>query len=61
MYTLVYMTAKRGDAVVPVRIPHSLLRKLDAIAKRQDRSRSYIVRELLERAVADELRGKEAK
>jgi len=55
------MTAKRGDAVVPVRIPHSLLRKLDAIAKRQERSRSYIVRELLERAVADELRGKEAK
>jgi len=55
------MTAKRDDAVVPVRIPQSLLRKLDAIAKRQDRSRSYIVRELLERAVAQELRGKEAK
>jgi predicted DNA-binding protein len=49
------MTTKRDDAVVPVRIPRELLRKLEIVAKREDRSRSYIVRELLERAVAQTL------
>jgi Ribbon-helix-helix protein, copG family len=55
------MTQKRGDAVVPVRIPHALLRKLDIIAKKQDRSRSYTIRALLDRAVAEELREKGGK
>jgi predicted transcriptional regulator len=55
------MTTKRNDSVIPVRIPQGLLRKLDTIAKDRDRSRSYIVRELLERAVAEELREKGGK
>lgn len=49
MYTLVYMVTKRNKstAVVPVRIPEDLLAKLDDWGKSIDRSRSYIVRQLL--------------
>jgi predicted transcriptional regulator len=45
-------------AVVPVRIPQELLRKLDAIAKQQDRSRNYIIRELLKQAIEAKPKGR---
>lgn len=57
MYTSVYMTTEQKSAVVPVRIPQALLRKLDAIAKQEDRSRNYIIRELLKQAIEAKRKG----
>ena len=45
------MMTEQKSAVVPVRIPQELLRKLDTIAKQEDRSRNYIIRELLKQAI----------
>jgi len=51
------MMTEQKTAVVPVRIPLDLLRKLDAIAKQEDRSRNYIIRELLKQALEDKRKG----
>jgi metal-responsive CopG/Arc/MetJ family transcriptional regulator len=45
------MKTKQADAVVPVRIPRSLLNHIDSMAHDEDRSRSYIIRKLLESAI----------
>lgn len=51
------MMTEQKSAVVPVRIPQELLRKLDAIAKQKDRSRNYIIRELLKQAIEANRKG----
>ena len=56
-YTSVYMMTEQKSAVVPVRIPQELLRKLDTIAKQEDRSRNYVIRELLKQAIEAKRKG----
>ena len=43
--------AAKADPLLSVRVPKDLIDKLDTLAKKEQRQRSWVVRTLLERAL----------
>lgn len=51
-YTLLCMTTNKHERLIAMRLPPSLLKKVDQLAKQEERSRSAMVRRLLQESLA---------